>query len=228
VIADGQHLVRADRESKGGPNLDSSDRLIELLASSIGELDALVLQDYNKGTLSASVIGKVIELARKADVPTFVDPKRANFFSYQNVSLFKPNRTEVEDALGLPIDDPQGAIEAIARLRSRLEAEMIVVTLGEQGMVVESVEGEAVHVETRAIQVADVSGAGDTVISLLAAGTAAGADPVEAVLLANTGAGIVCEQVGTVGVTVDELRSGIGSAADRGATRLYSIDPEVE
>ena len=228
VIADGQHLVRADRESKKGPDESSTDSLLALLESSIAELDGLILQDYNKGTLRGSVIDRVIALAVEAGVPTFVDPKRANFFSYQRVSLFKPNRREVEEALGLSIDDPQSAIEAIARLRSRLQAVTVVVTLGEQGMVVDAGRGQGVHVETRAIQVADVSGAGDTVISLLAAATAAGADPVEAVLLANVGAGIVCEQVGTVAVTVEELRAAIGSAADRGATRLYSVDPEVE
>lgn len=227
VIADGQHLVRADRESGVGPDPRSAERLLDLLEDSIGRLDALILQDYNKGTLSHDVIRRAIAIAEAAGVPTFVDPKRANFFSYQNVGLFKPNRREVEDALGVTISDPVGAIAAIADLRSRLDVTTVVVTLGEQGMVVDAPDSGAVHVETRAIQVADVSGAGDTVIALLAAATAAGADPVEAVLLANAGAGIVCERVGTVAVTVDELRDGIGRSADRGATRLSNATSEV-
>lgn len=211
VIADGQHVVRADREPTGPPDPSTVDRLLERLASRIDRLDGLILQDYNKGTLQAATIERVVRLAEEHRVPTFVDPKRANFFAYRGVTLFKPNRREVEDALGCRLGTTEEALGAIDMLRDRLGASVVVITLGDRGMVVEAEATRPVHVPTRAIQVADVSGAGDTVIALLAAATAAGATPVEGVLLANAGAGIVCERVGTVAVTVDELRTVVDS-----------------
>lgn len=210
VIADGQHIVRADRESSADSSQDVVDSMIKHLRELLPSLDALVLQDYDKGTLSSAMIKRTIEIAREEGVPLFVDPKHDNFFEYQSVSFFKPNRVELERAIGEPVRSIEKAVASAAAMRTRINAEHLVLTLGRDGMILVSEGVDPYHVETRAIQVADVSGAGDTVIALLAAAGAAGATPLESVILANAGAGIVCGRVGTVSVTAGELTRILG------------------
>ena len=205
VIADGQHLVRADRESIQPADQQSEARIIDALEQTLPSLDALILQDYNKGTLTPRVITTAIGTARAAGVPIFVDPKLENFREYRSVTLFKPNRQELENATGTAIDSIDHAVEVATGARAELGAKSLVLTLGAEGMIIVREVGEPFHVQTRAIQVADVSGAGDTVIALLAAAGAADATLLEAAILANAGAGIVCGRSGTVSVTSDEL-----------------------
>ncbi len=206
VIADGQHIVRADRESTDPYDEAVNSSLVEMLLDRLDHLDGLILQDYNKGTLTSGVIKRVVDAAREEGVPVFVDPKRDNFYAYSGATIFKPNRAELEMATGETIHLPSDGVRLASQLRERLGCQTVVLTLGAEGMVVDMEGSNPFHVDTRAIQVADVSGAGDTVISLIAIASAAGATPLEAAVLANAGAGIVCGQVGTVAVTTRELR----------------------
>ena len=222
VIADGQHIVRADRESTQPYSSEIIATLIDRLLARVSSLDGLILQDYNKGSLTPNVISRVVDAANRNGVPIFVDPKKRHFFEYRGVSIFKPNRVELETALGEPIHAPEDGVRLASTLRDRLKCDTVVLTLGADGMVVDTEGSKPYHVETRAIQVADVSGAGDTVISIVAAASAAGATPLEAVLLANAGAGIVCGQVGTVAVTTDELRTILSELSHEGALQLSS------
>ncbi len=205
VIAASQHIVRADRESKGMVSDATRDHLLNILEEQIESLDALIFQDYNKGVISADLINQAVTLAQKHSVPTYVDPKFENFFDYKNVTVFKPNRKEASDALQRPLKSKDEAHDASQELLNRLGSDYVVLTLGSEGMMLAQRNAEPFLVPTRAIQVADVSGAGDTVIATLATARAAGATIHEAIIIANHAAGVVCEQIGTVPIQHNEL-----------------------
>jgi rfaE bifunctional protein kinase chain/domain len=205
VIAASQHIVRVDREKKGPVSPAVLEQIVKRVEDVITELDALIFQDYNKGVITMDVISRVVALARDHGVPVYVDPKLENFFSYTGVTVFKPNRKEAEDALRRSLKSEEERHAGLQELLHRTGSEYVVLTLGGEGMMIARRDEEPVLVPTRAIQVADVSGAGDTVISTLTTAFAAGASMHEAVIIANYAAGIVCEQVGTVPVQHAEL-----------------------
>jgi rfaE bifunctional protein kinase chain/domain len=205
VIATSQHIVRVDREKKGPIGGDVLQRLLGLLEDRIGSLDAVILQDYNKGVITRELIPEAVRIARAHGVPVHVDPKFENFFQYTGVTVFKPNRKEAEDALQQRLKSQEERHSGVQELLRRLESEYVILTLGSEGMMLARRDADPILVPTRALQVADVSGAGDTVIATLATAHAAGASMHEAVTIANYAAGIVCEQVGTVPVHHGEL-----------------------
>jgi len=205
VIAHAQHVVRIDQEEKLDLNAETQGRVLTALENQIKSLDGIILEDYNKGVLTKGLIKSVIQLAKDYKKPITVDPKSNNFFEYQRVSVFKPNRKEAEEALGHrlhTIDDMEGAVRDLLK---KLAADNVLLTLGEMGMVLLERNGSPVHVETRARHVADVSGAGDTVIATLTMAMAAGATIQESASLANYAGGIVCGEVGIVPIEKDIL-----------------------
>ena len=205
VTAASQQIVRIDQEQKRAIDSDVRTRLLQTLLQRIGTLDGLILQDYNKGVIGPELILDVLRIARQHDLPVYVDPKFTNFFAYEGATLFKPNRKEAEDALGRSLHAPEDLVDAVRTLQRRLQCDHVVLTLGSEGMMLYSADGEPVGVPTRAMQVADVSGAGDTVIATLAAAAAAGASILESVMIANHAAGIVCGRIGTVPVEHADL-----------------------
>lgn len=205
IIAGSQHVARIDYEDREQISEDTTRRVIDRLESHIGSIEIIILQDYNKGVIGPSLIRQVIELANRHDIPVLVDPKFSNFFEYQGVSVFKPNRKETEDALKIKLSDEQSFEEAARTLRGRLDSDHVLLTLGEKGMLLLQSDGEITRVATRARKVADVSGAGDTVIATLAVAMASGASLVEAAHIANFAGGLVCEEVGIVPVDRDKL-----------------------
>jgi D-glycero-beta-D-manno-heptose-7-phosphate kinase len=209
IIAASQHICRVDREHRGEIPMEVEQRVVAMLADRIGELDGLILQDYNKGVITASLIRKVVDLARAHGLAVHVDPKYHNFFEYTGVTVFKPNRKEAEDALRTSLRTVEDRRRGAGELLERLDSEHVILTLGADGMMIAGRDEEPVHVPTRAMQVADVSGAGDTVIATLSTACAAGATVLEAAVIANHAAGVVCAQVGTVPVRYDELRDAL-------------------
>ncbi len=205
VIAHTQHVVRIDKESKENISPSIEEKIYNYISQNIDELDAIILQDYNKGVLTSSLIEKIISLANKKDKLITVDPKFDNFFSYKNVTVFKPNRKEAGDKLGIKIKTQQEISNAGKELLERLNSKYILLTLGEEGIAVFEKGKEEKRMPTKARKVADVSGAGDTVISTLTLALAAGANIYEASYLANYAAGIVCEEVGIVPIEIDKL-----------------------
>ncbi|MDD5607910.1 MAG: PfkB family carbohydrate kinase, partial [Ignavibacterium sp.] len=171
----------------------------------IKSLDAIILQDYNKEELSASMITQLINLANKNNVIITVDPKFNNFFEYKNVTVIKPNRKEAEDILGMKIKTDIDISVAGNTLLKKLNAKNVLLTLGEGGIAVFERDKPEMRMPTKARKVADVSGAGDTVISTLTIALAAGADIYEASFLANYAGGLVCEEVGIVPIEIDKL-----------------------
>ncbi|OQY71586.1 MAG: D-glycero-beta-D-manno-heptose-7-phosphate kinase [Ignavibacteriales bacterium UTCHB2] len=205
VIADSQHIVRIDKENKEVLNKNIQNKIFEYVSSIIKNLDGIILQDYNKGVLSSSLIKQLIKLANKNGVIITVDPKFNNFFEYKNVTVFKPNRKEAEDVLGVRIKTDKDISFAGNELLKKLNAKNVLLTLGEGGIAVFEKNKPEMRMPTKARKVADVSGAGDTVISTLTIALAAGADIYEASYLANYAGGLVCEEVGIVPIEIDKL-----------------------
>lgn len=205
VIAGSQHVVRIDYEDRQLISENTAQRLLDRLEGHLGSIHSIILQDYNKGVIGPELIRAVIELARSRDIPVLVDPKYSNFFEYKNVTVFKPNRKESEDALKIRLSD-EASFEAAARdLQQRLHCDHVLLTLGELGMLLLQSDGSVTRIPTKARKVADVSGAGDTVIATMAVAVAGGASMTEAALIANFAGGLVCEEVGIVPVDRDAL-----------------------
>ncbi|MBZ0181115.1 MAG: D-glycero-beta-D-manno-heptose-7-phosphate kinase [Melioribacteraceae bacterium] len=205
VIADGQHVVRIDKESKEYLNHEISQKLSDFLKNNLDEIDAIILQDYNKGVLSFELIKESIEIAKSQNKIVTVDPKFNNFFNFTDVTVFKPNRKETEDALGIKIKTEEEIKSASEKLIDKLNCEFLLLTLGEKGLAISDKKNNYWRIPTKARKVADVSGAGDTVISTLTMALAAGADIKTASYIANYAGGLVCEEVGIIPIEIDYL-----------------------
>jgi rfaE bifunctional protein kinase chain/domain len=192
----GQHqLVRFDREVEDDLEGALADRLADAVRDLVPACDAVVVQDYNKGVLTGRVIEAVLGAADASDRPVVVDPKRRKFFDYGGATVLKPNRRELQDALGDFVrSDDEAWMEAT---RNRLACRHLLVTLGGQGMALQTAEGCLVRLPAAAQDVYDVSGAGDTVSAVVAVALAAGASIEEAARLANHAAAV---EVGRPGV----------------------------
>ncbi len=209
VIAHHQHVVRIDQESKADIDDTAVRKILEVLEERIQSLQAIVLEDYNKGVVVRPLIQAVVQRARKQGIPVTVDPKFNNFFEYRNVTVFKPNRKETEEALGIRLHSAAVVEQAGLEIMKRLEASSVLLTLGEEGMALFEGNGRLHRIPTKARRVADVSGAGDTVISTLTIALAGGATVPEAAVLANYAGGVVCGEVGIVPIEPQALRQAI-------------------
>lgn len=214
VIAHHQHVVRVDREVKNDVSELIQQKILDVLKRYIDSLDAIILEDYNKGVIVKSLIGELIHLTKSKSKIVTVDPKFNNFFEYKNVTVFKPNRKETEEALSCRLHDQHSVDKAGRTLVQKLEAENVLLTLGERGMSLFERSGTITHVPTMARKVADVSGAGDTVISTLTVALAAGASIREASMLANFAGGIVCGEVGIVPIDLQALRDAVHESSN--------------
>jgi rfaE bifunctional protein kinase chain/domain len=208
IIAGHQQLLRVDHEidSYIGEELENAlwQRIQGLINQ--GNIAAIVFQDYDKGVITPGLIGKVIALGKKRDIPTLVDPKKRNFGHYRDATLFKPNFKELTEGMQLDISksDFDGVHAAALQLQRNAGFRMVLITLSEQGMLL-SKGDEYKIVPTHARDVADVSGAGDTVIAMASLCLAAGLDAYNMARLANLAAGLVCEKVGVVPVEKEWL-----------------------
>ncbi|MBI4548811.1 MAG: D-glycero-beta-D-manno-heptose-7-phosphate kinase [Ignavibacteriae bacterium] len=205
VIAHNQHVVRIDREIRTDIAYIIQNKILDTLSHHIHSIDAIILEDYNKGVIVKALIRQIIELATKYGKALTVDPKFNNFFEYQNVTVFKPNRKEVEEVMGIHIKDDSDITETGKILLKKLRAKNVLLTLGEQGMALFEADGSVSRVPTMARKIADVSGAGDTVISTLTMALAGGATMKEAAGVSNFAGGIVCGYVGIVPIDRNEL-----------------------
>jgi rfaE bifunctional protein kinase chain/domain len=207
VIAQSQQLMRVDREETHDLSSSELSKFLDNLSKIIDNqyINLIILQDYNKGVLSESVIQAIIALAKKKSIPTAVDPKKKNFWSYRGASLFKPNLKEVRDSLPFPVAPTLESLgQAASAIREKLNNEYTLITLSEKGMYWSDTQ-EGHLVPTRPRSIADVCGAGDTVISVAALAYAAGLEMQQAVQLANLAGGQVCERVGVVPVDRNQL-----------------------
>jgi rfaE bifunctional protein kinase chain/domain len=210
IIANDQHVVRADVESKDDLSEAAAERLLEVFRRLLPDVDGVILEDYNKGVLKPQVIQEIVRLARERHRFVAVDPKFRNFFAYHGVDLFKPNTKETEEALGAKIETQEDLLALARQLFARLDCKSILLTRGEKGMALfPSPDEPPILVPTRAKKIHDVSGAGDTVIATLVVAKLAGASLYEAASLANYAAGIVCGEVGVVPIEHQRLREDV-------------------
>jgi rfaE bifunctional protein kinase chain/domain len=203
ILARSQQIVRFDEEEDADIRGIEVERLLHSSIDAIEEADALVFEDYNKGVLTPALVTPALERAQARDIPTVVDPKYKNFFGYRGATIFKPNRRELESALGAAVDLDHA--EALPEALKRLGVEHLLLTLGEEGMALIAADGEVGRVPTTAREVYDVVGAGDTVTAYLATMLAAGASPAEAAVIANFAAGVEVAKLGAATVSIDEV-----------------------
>jgi D-beta-D-heptose 7-phosphate kinase/D-beta-D-heptose 1-phosphate adenosyltransferase len=203
IIARSQQIVRIDDEVEtllDGPDLD---RLIRVARDALADADALLLEDYNKGALPPKLIAALMEIARRRGIPVVVDPKYRQFFEYAGATVFKPNRRELESALGASVDLQNG--NALPEVLARLKVDNLLVTLGAEGMVLVMKDGSLTHIPSIAHDVYDVSGAGDTVTAWMGSALAAGASVREAAQIANYAAGVEVGKAGVATVSPEEV-----------------------
>jgi rfaE bifunctional protein kinase chain/domain len=215
VIAHSQQVVRIDREKVADHPAALSTRLADAILENIDGHRAVIVSDYGKGAISETVLRGLdgafaagrLGLATR---PLMVDPSPRNYERYRAMSAAKPNRAEAEIASGQKIESIEDAFRAARILNTKWNSELMVLSLGEQGMIVQPAgDGPGLHLETMAQQVYDVSGAGDTVTAVFCAALSVGASPYVAGALSNLAAGIVVSEVGTVAVDPTRLRDAV-------------------
>jgi len=212
IIARTQQVVRVDRELAEPAGPAQRIALLAALDAALPQTDALVLEDYGKGMLDGDLAAEIIKRSRAAGCIVAVDPNAGNPLSWRGATVVKPNRHEAFAAAGVPWSEPaphpledKPLLQVCEILLAKWEADQLLVTLSELGMLLFTKDGARHHTPTRAREVFDVSGAGDTAISLYTLALCAGATPVEAAEIANHASGVVVGKLGTATLTGAEL-----------------------
>lgn len=222
IIGNGTHMLRIDEEMTdplaATDEQMMTDRLDKIFKTM--NISAVILQDYDKGNLTPAVIDHVVELARRKKIITTVDPKHRNFANFHDVTLFKPNLKELKEGLNIEIDESSAETmkrdldEAALLLHQRQHIDVVLITLSAKGVYVcdfRQEEPYSLIIPAHLRSICDVSGAGDTVISVITMALAAGLDVETAVRYANMAGGIVCEEVGVVPINRERLLSELAS-----------------
>lgn len=210
-LASGQQLIRADHEQVSPVSPASQQDIKAFIADSIEHIDVVILSDYGKGLLTPDLIQWIIQHAHQHARKVIVDPKGTNYTIYKGADLITPNAKELAQASRHAVSTDQQVIEAAQLLREQCGIKSVLATRGEKGMTLVADAGHAVHLPTQALEVYDVSGAGDTVISVVGACLAQQADLATAAMLANIAAGLVVAKVGTASLSPSELMASLES-----------------
>jgi D-beta-D-heptose 7-phosphate kinase/D-beta-D-heptose 1-phosphate adenosyltransferase len=212
IVAHRQQVVRVDRESRGNIEKKTEAMLLAALSQSLASADALILGDYAKGVITQSLLDETRRMCRARGVWLSLDPKPSHLLNLAGLSLLTPNRKEAFELAGIPDETPRAEPSQDAGLRrvadkllAELQPALLLITLGEHGMLLCQRAQKPFHVPTAAREVFDVSGAGDTVIASFTIAIVAGASPVEAAFFSNHAAGVVVGKLGTATVAPDEL-----------------------
>ncbi|MDA0682367.1 MAG: bifunctional ADP-heptose synthase [Bacteroidetes bacterium] len=204
VIAENKHQLRIDEEDTHPITCETE--FLNLIQELIADVDVVILQDYNKGVLTAKVIAKVIEIANTKNIPTIVDPKKQNFLAYKNCTIFKPNLAEIKAGMNIDFnpDITQEIEKAAADLRELLNAKGVLLTLSGRGICINTKENFT-HTPAFKRNIIDVSGAGDTVIAVAALCLASNMNLNDLSVLSSLAGGLVCEEVGVVPIQKEKL-----------------------
>ncbi len=209
VIGNHQQMLRIDKEDKAYLEEDLEEQLLNNVKSLLNatRIDGIILEDYNKGVLKPTVIRKIILRASENNIPVFVDPKFENFFEYAGSTVFKPNIKELGQALGRSVskENLEELRAAMTELRKKMPHQITLVTLSENGIALIDENESFIHIPAHYRSVVDVSGAGDTVISVAASGIIAGLPTKIAMHLGNLAGGLVCEELGVVPINKEKL-----------------------
>lgn len=208
VIGNNHQMLRIDEENDDEVTASERKQLIERIENIISRtpIDVIIFEDYDKGVISRSLIDQVVKLAQKNKIPVAVDPKKRNFNHYKNISLLKPNLKELKD--GMKLDFEKGDLDEIKKAAARLckehNIEAVMLTLSERGVYIYT-KNEQHLIPAHIRNIADVSGAGDTVISVAALCLANGESAYFMAALANLAGGLVCEKIGVAPVEKSKL-----------------------
>lgn len=213
VIGNNTQMLRVDEEMTADLEEQDERRLLSRISEIIAQtpIHAIVLQDYNKGILTEKLIREVVRLANQQDIPVSVDPKKRNFLGFSGVTLFKPNLKELREGLNREVtaDDAGSLVDAARYFHFNQDIRMVMVTLSDKGVFISRKMQDDLmqhHLIPAVVRnIADVSGAGDTVISVAALCQACGLEPEEIAAISNIAGGLVCEEVGVVPVNRDKL-----------------------
>jgi len=204
IIAHGQQVVRTDYENKNDITSEQIENIKDALYDLSTEIDAIIIEDYNKGILVKDCIETILDMAAKHNLPVYVDPKRDNFFVYNKIRLFKPNMFEFESMINF--DKQNKSFEELGKqLREKIDAEILMITRGEEGVTLFT-DNNVQTIGTKARKVHDVSGAGDTAISAFVLSDLSGASIEESAMISNYSAGRVCEEVGVVPISLEMIK----------------------
>ncbi len=206
VIASHQHVVRVDEESDQEVSPQEERRMLDQIENLLPKCHVVVFEDYDKGAINSSIIAQTVTLAIKHNIPTVVDPKKRNFLFYKDVTLFKPNLKELREGLKMEVTaaNHQQVEKVTATLKEKLRAKGVMVTLSEYGVYMDW-DDQKIKLPAHEREIADVSGAGDTVVSVAALCTALKLDPKIITALSNLAGGLVCQHVGVVPIDKAEL-----------------------
>jgi D-glycero-beta-D-manno-heptose-7-phosphate kinase len=208
VISNDKHVIRVDEEQTDNLNANLESQILTVVNTLLQskKIDCIVFEDYNKGVLTEKVISNIITTAKSKNIPTSVDPKKKNFFAYKGVTLFKPNLKELTEGLELKEVPREKELMHTAdeALRKKLGHEISLITLSELGVFI-SKESQRMHFPAAKRKIADVSGAGDTVIAVASLCLACGCNLEEIAVLSNLAGGLVCEFVGVVPISKEQL-----------------------
>lgn len=209
IISNNQHMLRVDEEMDDELSLESEDKFIKHIIALLHKknINAIIFEDYDKGSITPNVIHQVISFANKHNIPTLVDPKKRNFMEYKHVTLFKPNFKELIEGAKVDINkgDFNGIFSAAQSLHKLLEAKLLLITLSELGVFI-SYENKYKTIPAEIRDIADVSGAGDTLIGTASLCLAAGLSPELIAGISNLAGGLVCENVGVVPINKEQLK----------------------
>ena len=206
VIAADQHVVRVDDESDAIATPQEEKELAARIEKLLPASDVVIFEDYDKGVITPTLIARSVKLANTQGIPTVVDPKRRNFLHYESVTLFKPNLKELREGLKIDIDakDQLSVNQAVDQIKKKLAVEGVMLTLSEQGIFIDY-QNQKLKLAAHTRAIADVSGAGDTVISIAALCVALKLSSEQVAALSNLGGGLVCQHVGVVPIDREEL-----------------------
>jgi D-beta-D-heptose 7-phosphate kinase/D-beta-D-heptose 1-phosphate adenosyltransferase len=212
IIARHQQVVRVDREKFVGPSAPQIKEVVDAVRKNIPQTDAIIFEDYGKGFLSTELVSQIADAAHSTGKIVAADPNPRNLVEWRGLTVIKPNRTEAFLAAGIPSHDTDTVPSQDSDLKRvgetllrKWETDNVLITLGEQGMMLFQKKGTPHYIPTKAREVFDVSGAGDTAIALFTLGLACGATPTEAAEIANHASAVVVSKLGTATVTRDEL-----------------------
>ncbi len=206
MLSASQQLLRIDRETTKPLLKKEHSELLSRITSLMDHVHVVIFEDYDKGVIDRKLIQSVVMLAKERNIPTAVDPKKANFLHYENVTLFKPNLKEIKEGLKIDFrnDDNKAVSDAAKLLRKKLKADKIIITRSEHGVYMLSEHGEH-FIQAHVRSISDVSGAGDTVVSAAALCLALDLPDLFIAELANLAGGLVCEHLGVVSVDKNQL-----------------------
>lgn len=206
VLVNNHQMIRLDTESVNLIDREIEQTIVNAIESVIKDYQLLLISDYNKGLLTPTLLNKLFELCRKYNIKSIVDPKGNSFSKYNGVNIIKPNKKEAIIATGMPITDKQSLLQVCSKIKEIANCDDVIITMSGEGIALFS-SGKLIVIPTRAMDVVDVTGAGDTVLASLGMSIAIGSSLFDACDFANHAAAVVVSKVGSATATLNEIKS---------------------